>query len=62
MGEEADRIVNRMMFGRPKRRYRKVWDEDPRSGFTDEQHAEIRREAAEAALDAALDEDEEGRH
>lgn len=54
MGEEADRLVNRMLFGRPRRRYRKVWDEDPRSHMADEQHHEVRRAAAEQALDDEL--------
>lgn len=59
MGEIADEIVNNMLFGRPRRRYRKVYPEEPRDYLTDEDHAVIRRQAAEEALDAELDDDQD---
>lgn len=58
MGEEADRLIDRMLFGKPWRRYKRVFKGTPSEGLSAEQHAELDREAAEAALDDALAEDQ----
>lgn len=55
MGEIADEMIERRLFGRPKRRHKKAWDTEFHR--TEEQLREETRNAAERALDAELGDD-----
>lgn len=57
MGDIADEIIERKLFGRPKRRYTKVWDTEFHR--TEDQLRDETRSAAERALEDELDEDAE---
>lgn len=57
MGDIADEMIERQLFGRTKRRYKKVWDVEFHR--TEDQLRDETRNVAERALEAELDEDTE---